>query len=208
MSGAVHLEVWLASGYALFLGGVAAGLELLARHTHRRAERYHTVGFHYLGHLDVWECPTGQHLHRTKSYPEHRVAHYRAPAHTCNACGIKNRCTDSEHGREIVQTSHLWLETEIGRFHRGVSMALLLLAQFILVIEFIRYSSADDRWVLGSILAPVAVGWTRMLTRFRAKAVTGSEYGRNRHFGIDDSAGLMPWFAWRSGRRKGSGNDP
>ncbi len=163
-------EVWLALGYALFLAGVAAALELLARHTHRRAERYHTIGFTYHHGLDVWICPTGQHLHRHTAHPEGRAARYRAPAHTCNACSIKHRCTDSDQGREIVQTSHLWLETEVGRFHRGLSLALLLLAQIILLIELLRPSALGERAALLTGLAPIALAWMRMVLRFRAQA--------------------------------------
>jgi hypothetical protein len=170
MNGGLHPEVLLAIGYAAFLGGVAAILELLARHTHRRAERYRIVGFKYHRYLDVWECPTGQHLHRHKVPPEHRIVRYRAPAHVCNACGLKHRCTTSDEGREIAQSTLLWLETEVGRFHRGLSLALLLLAQFILGLELWRFPSERERLVLLCALAPLTLTWAKMLTRFRTKA--------------------------------------
>jgi hypothetical protein len=43
----IHPEVFLAVGYAIFLLGVALGLDLLARHSHVRSERYRTAGFTY-----------------------------------------------------------------------------------------------------------------------------------------------------------------
>ena len=60
----VDIEVLLASAYAVFLIFVAFGLEIVARHSHHRAERSHLAGFKYHPHHDIWECPTGQRLMR------------------------------------------------------------------------------------------------------------------------------------------------
>src|SRR5215471_20717314 len=111
MSHSLHPEILLALGYTVFLVAAAAILELLARHTHRRAEQYRLVGFKYHRHVDTWECPAGQHLHRSSAHAEHRVARYRAPAYVCNGCSRKASCTDSDQGREVTQTSFAWLET-------------------------------------------------------------------------------------------------
>src|SRR5579864_117244 len=97
MSG-VHVEVVLAASYAIFLAGVACILEVLARHSHKRAERYRNSGFVYLQDVDVWECPASRQLRRTATDDRHRVVHYRAPAEACNACSLKNDCTDSNDG--------------------------------------------------------------------------------------------------------------
>ena len=43
----IHIEVLLASGYALFLVTVATCLEKLGRHTHQRSRQYQTAGFTY-----------------------------------------------------------------------------------------------------------------------------------------------------------------
>src|SRR5215208_5575381 len=53
----VHLEALLAVGYAVFLLGVALGLDLLARHSHVRSECYRTAGFAYHPTHDAWICP-------------------------------------------------------------------------------------------------------------------------------------------------------
>lgn len=170
MNGAVHPEILLAIGYAGFLVVVAVVLELLARHTQHRAEQYRLVGFKYHHGLDVWECPTGQHLHRHFTHPEAPVVRYRASAHACNHCALKHRCTDSDQGREITRTTFGWLDTEIGRFHRGISIALLLLAQFILGLELLRFHTALDRWMLAGVLVPLSLSWMRMVGRFRASS--------------------------------------
>lgn len=167
MSGGAHLEVMLAVGYAVFLACVAFALELLARHTRRRAEQYHVAGFKYHHGMDAWECPTGQHLHRHHGH-DHRIRRYRAPAHVCNGCHLKQHCTDSDEGRSIERAPDLWLETEIGRFHRGISLALLLLAQFICGVEYFRLHSKEEHWLLAALAGIFALCWTRMLANFRA----------------------------------------
>ena len=166
MIGGVHLEVILACGYALFLVGVAAVLEWLARHSHRRSEHYRNSGFVYKRHLDVWECPTGHHLERTHTDFERRIAHYRAPAHKCNCCHVKQNCTDSAAGRRLESRLDSWLESELRRFHRGISLALLLLAMLILGAELVRYDRLRDWLLLVLLLAPIAYAGSKLSVSF------------------------------------------
>ena len=97
-------EALLAAGYAAFLLLAAAGLDLLARHSHRRTGRYRTAGFTFQPDLDVWECPEGEHLHRVET--DHASAARplpRAAPQSATPCPAKARCTDSDEGREIAQ---------------------------------------------------------------------------------------------------------
>ena len=162
----LHLEVLLAAGYALFLILVAIGLELFGRHSHRRSGQFRTGSFKYHGHLDVWECPCGHHLHRHDHDPQRGIVRYRAPAHTCNACIKKPDCTDSDHGREIIHTLGSWIDTQTGRFHRGMSLALLVLAAFILAVEMFRYRTGPELLLLCCLLAGVAILALRLIRRF------------------------------------------
>ena len=155
MIGPLHIEVVLASGYSAFLIVVASGLELFGRHSHRRSGQFRTAGFKYHGQLDVWECPSGQHLHPHYRDPVRDVVRYRAPAHTCNACACKNDCTDSEHGREIIHSSESWIETEAGKFHRVLSLTLLFVAVLIVIAEMFRYPTLPEILMPGSVLALV-----------------------------------------------------
>ena len=147
----------LAAGYAVFLIVVALALEAAARFAHRRAERFRVSSFTYHPTLNVWECPAGERLFPTEP---HR---YRAPAHTCNACSLKHACTDSHRGREIVISPLDWLETEIGRFHRGMSMGLLVLVVWLLGFEAVRHWDAADLRLLGVVLLIAATLGTRLL---------------------------------------------
>ncbi|HTV55013.1 MAG TPA: hypothetical protein VMI06_08850 [Terriglobia bacterium] len=152
----------MAAGYAVFLGLAALALELLARQSHRRAEQFHVFGFHYDPALDAWHCPTGKRLHRAEIHRDRRAIVYRAPAHHCNRCPVKVKCTDSDNGRSIERRLDSWLDSEIRRFHIGLSLALLVLAASILVIELTVRRHGSDRLVLSAALAVLAVPGARI----------------------------------------------
>jgi hypothetical protein len=148
----LETEVVLAAGYALFLLALAAGLDLLARDSHRRSERYRTAGFRYHEHLDAWECPEGQHLWLHEHDHERRLRRYRGKPHICNACPRKQDCTDSDQGREIVRFLDEWPRLEAGRFHRGLGAMLIALAAVIAIAALIRNHQPAELAALASVL--------------------------------------------------------
>jgi len=162
----IPVEVLLAAAYALFLITVSAVLERLAKHSHRRSEQYEVAGFRFHRETDRWECPTGQHLRRSEVEHDRRIVRYNAPASACNVCHIKANCTDSETGREIEQHLDSWLTSEIRRFHHGISLALLLLAALLLIIEAARYREPRSDLLLGFLLVPVAIAAARLILAF------------------------------------------
>jgi hypothetical protein len=167
-----HAEVLMAAGYSLFLAAVAALLEWLARHSHRRSEQMRVTGFRYRHEFDLWECPTGQPLRRHSTDHQRQIVRYRAPAHACNCCHKKPDCTDSDKGREIERRVNSWIESEIRRFHRGISLALLLLAGMILVAELVRYNQPRDSFLLGGVLIPITAAGVRLLAGLQTKQST------------------------------------
>ena len=166
MSG-IHIEALVASGYALFLVAVAACLERLGRRTHQRSRQYQTAGFTYRQHLNVWECPAGQHLKLWAFDSQRRVAEYRAEAKSCNSCALKKDCTNSDDGRRLEHHLDSWLQSEIRRFHRGISLALLFLAALILSLEALLETAAIDLAALLTVMVPVAIAATRLGFRQR-----------------------------------------
>ena len=162
----IHIEVALAGAYALLLVGVSLILEWLARHSHRRSEHYRNSGFVYKRKEDVWQCPTGHHLTREQTDFERKIAMYRAPAHKCNVCHCKKDCTDSDDGRQLESRMDSWLESELRRFHRGISLALLLLASLILVAEMFQYKGILDWAVLVALLLPIGIMGSRHFVSF------------------------------------------
>lgn len=146
-------EALVLGGYALFLLGAAATLDLLASHSHRRTELYRTAGFRYHDHLDAWECPEGQHLWPLELDRERRLVRYRGKPQICNACPRKEACTDSDEGREIVRLLDDWPRLEAGRFHRALALTLIALAALMAVAALVRHHDLAEAATLGSVLA-------------------------------------------------------
>ena len=169
MQQTIDIEVLLAGVYAVFLILVAFGLELLARHSHHRSKQMGVAGFRYHRHHDVWECPTGQQLKPLATDYGRRLVRYRAPAHICNACSIKHLCTESEEGREIEHHPDSWLESELARFHRGISLCLLVLAELLLIVEMIRHQRAVELLVLGPLSLAITVLGAQFFSAFFAE---------------------------------------
>ena len=120
----IHPEVFLAAGYAVFMLGVALGLDIMAQRSHARSERYRTAGFTYHHAHDAWICPEEQVLVRSETDHERRLVRYRGRPQICNHCPAKSDCTDSDEGREVVRPMDPWPHSEAGRFHRGISLAV------------------------------------------------------------------------------------
>jgi hypothetical protein len=164
----VHLEVLLAVGYAVFLLGVSLGLDLMARHSHLRSERYRTAGFAYHPTHDAWICPEDHVLVRSEVDREQRFVRYRGRPQVCNHCPAKAECTDSDEGREVVRALDPWPHSEAGRFHRGISLSVTLVAALILAAELVRNHGPAEIAVLGTALAATATLARHMHKVFRA----------------------------------------
>ena len=164
----VHAEVFLATGYATFLLGAALGLDLLARHSHARSERYRTAGFAYHQAHDAWICPEDQILMRSEVDHERRLVRYRGRPQICNHCPAKTECTDSDDGREVVRAIDPWPHSEAGRFHRGISLAVALIAGLILSAEALRTHPPLELAILGAGLGVVAMVAWHLHSAFRA----------------------------------------
>jgi hypothetical protein len=159
----IHLEVLLAVAYSLFLAGVASVLESVARRSYRRAADYRNSGFIYFGELDYWECPAGHQLVQLQTDHHRKVTTYRAPASACNSCSLKLNCTDSDAGRTLERRFDLWIESELRRFHRGISLSLLFLASILLATEVFRYSLPRERTMLVGLLLLLAFAQWKLL---------------------------------------------
>jgi hypothetical protein len=178
-------EAILAGGYAsaLLLGALA--LEWLSAHTHRRSLRYRTAGFAYHADHDAWTCPEGEYLWPHELDHQRRLMRYRARAHVCNACPVKERCTDSDHGREVVRPLDPWPHSEVGRFHRMIAMLLMALAGLVLLVAIVRNHAPLELAMLGTLL-----GVTTVVGRFLLRDL------RNHPAGFPEptrSHGLRSW---------------
>ncbi|MEA2425910.1 MAG: hypothetical protein QOH13_2320 [Thermoleophilaceae bacterium] len=167
----MRVEVLLAAGYATLLVCGAFVLECLSAHTHRRALRYRTAGFTYDATHDHWQCPEGEHLWPHEFDHDRQLVRYRARAHVCNGCPSKQRCTDSDRGREIVRPLDPWPHSEAGRFHRALSLLLTVLAGLILLVEAARHHRPAEAALLIALLAAAALAGRRLARDLRAHPV-------------------------------------
>jgi hypothetical protein len=170
MISSFHIEPILAGIYVLLLLIVASVLEWMARHSHRRSDQYDTGGFHFHRDRDLWECPIGITLIRAEVDHAQKIVRYRAPAHTCNNCAIKSRCTDSDHGREIAMPLDPWLASASVFFQQGMSFVLLILACFLTIIELLRHGHNHERWLLAMLFILVSYRLIRLATRLRERS--------------------------------------
>jgi hypothetical protein len=161
-------EVILAAGYAAALILGALVLEWLSAHTHRRALQYRTAGFTYHEEHDHWRCPAGEHLWPEEVDEELRLVRYRAKAQICNSCHLKEACTDSDLGREVVRPIDPWPHSEAGRFHRGLSIMLIALASLIVLVEAVRNHSVREVALLAALLAAGTGAGVHLARDFRA----------------------------------------
>jgi hypothetical protein len=167
----VSIEYVLMLGYAIVLAIIALLLEIAARHAHKRSLNTSTVGFTYHPERDVWQCPRDQHLFPVFSDSAKGVVVYRAPASACNTCPSKAACTDSTDGREIERRTTNGLEYGMQRFHRAMSLTLLLLASAMLVTELLRAGGLYPRLVLGAVLAAFCIVMWQLGMTMRTRPV-------------------------------------
>jgi hypothetical protein len=164
----VHPEVLVAVGYAVFLLGLALGLDFVAHRSHARSERYRTAGFTYHDTHDAWICPEDQVLLRSETDHERRLIRYRGRPQICNHCPAKAECTDSDDGREVVLAMDPWPHSEAGRFHRGISLSLALIAAPILAAEALRNHAPPELAILFAASLAVALTVWHLHAAFRA----------------------------------------
>jgi hypothetical protein len=133
------LEVWLLLGYAAVVLAAARVTEALAAAHFRRARRLAEHGFHYDPHADHYHCPHGKRLSLQVITSDDRVAVYRAPASECARCPSKAACTPHDEGRHIYRPLAEWAETDVGRFHQGISLFMAASGAAVSLLAVLRW---------------------------------------------------------------------
>jgi hypothetical protein len=147
------LEVWLLLGYAV-LGLVGARLtEALARTHFHRARRLAEHGFRYDADADQYHCPHGERLPLHVVNLDERVAVYRAPASNCAGCPGKAACTPHDEGRHIYRPLAEWAETDVGRFHQGLSVVIAGSAAALSLVALVRWAGRPGTGLLVLVFA-------------------------------------------------------
>lgn len=140
------LALLLAYLLALWAGGRA--LEFLAGVHFRRAQQYAHAGFSYRAELDRYECPQGELLTLDTFDDRNKLAIYKAPASSCNECVLKAFCTPHDEGRRVYRSLAEFHETDVGRFHRWLSLVVLGVALAFSAGGVIAWWDKPGEWLL------------------------------------------------------------
>lgn len=119
-----EMEAWLIVAYVALVLAVARLFEILAWVHFERARRHAEQGFDYDADADHYRCPEGERLSLHLHDEPRRLAVYRAPAGRCNECALKDACTPHDEGRHVYRSLAVWAETDLGRFHRWLSLLM------------------------------------------------------------------------------------
>ena len=122
-------------------------LESLARVHFQRAERHAHHGFSYDAELDRYECPQGELLTLDTFDDRDKLAIYKAPAASCNECVLKTFCTPHDEGRRVYRSLSAFHETDVGRFHRRLSLTIVAVALAFAVGGVVAYWETPGEWL-------------------------------------------------------------
>jgi hypothetical protein len=124
----IDLPLRLLLGYlvSLWVGGRA--LEVVARAHFRRARRHAHQESDFDPVLDRYECPQGELLTLHTFDDRDKLAIYKAPASSCNACVLKSFCTPHDEGCRVYRSLAEFHETDVGLSHRRLSLLILAIA--------------------------------------------------------------------------------
>jgi hypothetical protein len=141
------LEQVLLLAYIILLWTGGWVLEFLARAHFHRAESYAHRGFSYDTGLDRYECPQGELLTLHTFDDRNKLAIYKAPAASCNVCVLKAFCTPHDEGRRVYRSLAAFHETDVGRFHRRLSLTIVAVALAFAVGGVVAYRDTPGEWL-------------------------------------------------------------
>jgi hypothetical protein len=144
----LDLGLGLLLGYVVILWVGGWALEFLARVHFHRARRQAHNGFSYDMELDRYDCPQGESLTLHTLDDRNKLAIYKAPASSCNACVLKASCTPHDQGRQIYRSLAEFHETDVGRFHRSISLVVLALALAFSSAGLLAWWNKPGEWLL------------------------------------------------------------
>ena len=134
-----ELESGLIVAYVAVVLAAAHLFEVLARGHFERARRHAEQGFEYVADEDHYRCPEGERLSLHLRDEPRRLAVYRAPAGRCNECAVKASCTPHDEGRHVYRSLAVWAETDVGRFHRRLSLLMFTIGTMLSVAALGRW---------------------------------------------------------------------
>lgn len=156
----IAVETWLSAGYGWVLLLVGYGIDALARRATAVVEGRGRGGFTYHDDHDAWLCPQDQWLWPQSFDPDNRVMRYRGTPSVCNSCPVKDTCTTSKDGREVVRAVDTWPASETARFYRGIACTVAVLGMiWPIAMAFAAPTVTDAVVLLGATAALALASW-------------------------------------------------
>ncbi|MDI2099532.1 hypothetical protein [Ruicaihuangia caeni] len=175
----------LAAGYGMALLLAGYGIDLLARRATAALEGRGRGGFVYHADHDAWLCPEDQWLWPKSYDPENRVMRYRGTPAVCNSCPVKDACTASDDGREMVRAVDAWPATETARFYRGIACAIATMGVIWPAATTFAAESAAEVLVLLGVAAAIGLGSLPLWSHLRRSPALFPEHVPQRS--LDES---------------------
>src|SRR5262252_3014566 len=168
LSRPADIELWIVLSYVAAVLASARIVEAVARAHFRRALRYGQHGFEYVEARDVYRCPQGEYLSLHSVQQDGRFTVYRAPPASCRECRLKARCTPADEGRLIFRSLAAWAETNVGLFHRRISV-IMFAAAVVICVAGLRHwvGQAGSGWLGCSLVVAVVLMMQDLSAMFR-----------------------------------------
>jgi len=147
------LELWIVLTYVPVVLIGARVIELLARMHMTRAQRIAESGFEYDEDTDHYHCAGGERLALHSIEPVHRLAVYHALPQQCESCHLREKCAPHGRGRRVYRSLATWAETDVGRFHRRVSLLMFTAGSLLTLTGIWRWSGSPGTGYLLLALA-------------------------------------------------------
>jgi hypothetical protein len=157
-----EVTVWLISGYALALLGLAWVLDVTGARSAIRSARWRTGNFVYHDDQDAWRCHQDQWLWPVAFDPDKRVIRYTGQHAICGRCPVKQTCSPTPGPRELTRPVDPWPHSETGRFHRGLAVCVAAAGLMLTVGSLIAHHDVGDVIVLGTTTVVLMSGLCRL----------------------------------------------
>lgn len=170
------VSVLLVSGYAVVLLLIAWGFDRMGQRSAEKAAQWRTGNFIYHPDKDAWKCHQDEWLYPASFDPDKRVIRYAGQHAICGRCPVKDECSPSPGPREVTRAVDPWPHSESGRFHRGISLCIAVIAVFMPAAMLLGEHGLSDVIILVSTVVVTLVVAT---TLGRALVKTPANFPRS-----------------------------
>jgi len=159
----VDPELWIVLSYVVVVLIGARITELLARAHFAQARRRAELGFEYVAEGDHYRCSKGERLSLYEIDSPRGIAVYQGAADRCGRCPLKDACVPHAGSRRMYRSLTTWGETDVGQFHRRVSLLMSAAAAILALVGTWKWSGSPGTGYLliGLLANSASLLWDR-----------------------------------------------